>query len=705
MNRIICLILLSLITMPSLVAAQAIELVDLQRRQQAQQRARAMTQELISGVLDIQIRQLEENQLTSLPVYTDIKTMRANVDQLVENEMGNIVNLLTEAQSGTQQQRLQKFNSARDAIREVVLALMAERQRLYKRLQIARLAAQTREVIALQQKTKVATSGLTDQPIQQRETLALAVIQDQRDVNGLFLQLVDTLNEVGQWSGRIGAGAIDGLRILKAAEVGLHLDNSLQSASTGRFDDAAVSQKSTIKGLLKLLEKLEETRGLIGADREAARKLVQAITKKQEELRETTKNTDIAQETPEELIEQQEEIHKELGKLAASLQAQEELQPLLEQSKSAAHEAIADLFEGDQEKSLDDQNKVLGALAELEHQLESDASKQTQDQSADSLANRIESLEKAQAELHQLAKQQEEAELALEKNQTEASKKSADTAKRLEELTHQEELPSPVLSRIANAQELTEAAASESADAKEPESLESAQEALGKASEAIERAESELAAQIADAKREQLAVEVGELARAAEALERAAAAQQQIANTVAEATEEKGLTPEETQSLIDTEKAVESIAQDIAKGVENTSPETQEILKKADSPIQATKNALQQSKDQPAQEAKPQLAEAEQQANQAADQLKQAAAQLRKDAGIAAAELAKIADQQLADVQQTKSAVEMAIEQGKNSLQQDIANLQEASKELGQAKANQQRAAGNDEAAQAQQLA
>ena len=703
MNRIICLTLLSLTSITASLAAQGVEQADFQRRQQAQQRARVMTQELISGILDIQIRQLEENQLTSLPVYDDIKTMRANVDQLVENEMGSIVKLLAEAQSGTQSQRIEKFNLARDSIREVVLALMAERQRLYKRLQIARLAAQTREIIALQQKTKVATSGLTDQPLQQRESLAIAVIQDQRDVNGLFLQLVDTLNEVGQWSGRVGSGAIDGLRILKAAEVGIHLDNTLQSVSTGRFDNAAGSQKSTIQGLLKLLEKLEETRGIIGADREAAKKLVREITKKQEELREKTKKTDIAQETPGELTEAQEEIHKDLGKLAENLQAQEELQPLLEQSKLAAHEAIADLFEGDQENALEDQNKVLGALAELEHQLETGSAEKSTDQSADSLADRIEKLEKAQEKLHQLAKQQDEAEKSLDNNPKESASKSADTAKKLEELTHEEALPTPVLSRIANAQELTEEAAIETANAKEPEAIESAQDALEQASEAIERAESELAAQIADAKREQLAVEVGELARAAEALERAAAAQQEIANTIADQQEQ---TPEEIQNLIDTEKSIEDIAQDIAKGVEKTSPETNEILNQASSPIQEAKNALEKSKDQPdKEEANQQLAKANQQANKAADQLKKAATQLRKDAGKAASELANIADKQLAEVQQTKSAVEDAIEKGKNSLQQDIANLQEANKNIDNAKANQQTAAGNEEAAQAQKLA
>ncbi len=49
------------------------------------------------------------------------------------------------------------------------------------------------------------------------------------------------------------------------------------------------------------------------------------------------------------------------------------------------------------------------------------------------------------------------------------------------------------------------------------------------ARESLDRAAAEIAAAINDTKRKQLAVEIGELARAAEALERAAAAEKQVA--------------------------------------------------------------------------------------------------------------------------------------------------------------------------------
>ena len=92
-------------------------------------------------MLDVQLRQLAENGLTGLPIYRDIDSMKGNIAELVDSEMPEIVQLLIEAQSGPQQQRLEKLNAARAQVREVVVRLMAERQKLHRRMQVARLAA------------------------------------------------------------------------------------------------------------------------------------------------------------------------------------------------------------------------------------------------------------------------------------------------------------------------------------------------------------------------------------------------------------------------------------------------------------------------------------------------------------------------------------------------------------------------------------
>src|SRR5688572_6381466 len=71
----------------------------LRTKQDAQQRARSMARELMSSILEIQLAQLQENGLEKLPIYTEISSMRQNIDKLVENEMLGVVEILVQAQS------------------------------------------------------------------------------------------------------------------------------------------------------------------------------------------------------------------------------------------------------------------------------------------------------------------------------------------------------------------------------------------------------------------------------------------------------------------------------------------------------------------------------------------------------------------------------------------------------------------------------
>ena len=123
---------------------------NIRRKAQAQEKARALAGELVASVLEIQMRQLDENGLKGLPIYKDIASMKGNIGELMKEDMEKVVQILVAAQEGTQKDRLAKFNEARGIIREVVVKLMAERQKLYRRMQIAKLAAQVRELIAIE---------------------------------------------------------------------------------------------------------------------------------------------------------------------------------------------------------------------------------------------------------------------------------------------------------------------------------------------------------------------------------------------------------------------------------------------------------------------------------------------------------------------------------------------------------------------------
>ena len=351
--------------------AQDVERDALRQKQRRQEKARSLATDLVSGVLDIQLQQLKENQLEHLPIYSEIKSMRGNLDELVGDEMQEVVQLLVEAQQGEKSQRLQKVIEARDVIREVVVALMAERQKLLKRLHIARIAAQVRQLILLERDALKQTKDLPAAKVDQREQLTLETIQDQRDITAIYFQLVATLNDVSDWGGPIATGATEGLRVLKTAQVTEELKVVADSLQQSEIDGAITGQRNVIKGLMALLKVIEETQGLIGADREAALAMVREMIEKQEELRETVRKDELIEETAkDEFAFEQRQIQQDLGTLAETLAEFPEVDPLLAQSREAAAQAEAELFEGDKTEALLEQGQVVGSLAEIEQQLQ-----------------------------------------------------------------------------------------------------------------------------------------------------------------------------------------------------------------------------------------------------------------------------------------------------------------------------------------------
>ncbi len=95
------------------VAVHAVDDADLVRRQSDQRQVRVMAQQLVSSVLDLQLRQLEENRLTDLPIYSDIQLMRGNLSELVDREMAAVIEQLAAAQALEDSERDAKFVEVR----------------------------------------------------------------------------------------------------------------------------------------------------------------------------------------------------------------------------------------------------------------------------------------------------------------------------------------------------------------------------------------------------------------------------------------------------------------------------------------------------------------------------------------------------------------------------------------------------------------
>ncbi len=702
MNRIWLALWVLLLTASWTMAADS---AALRRQQQAQEKARSITRQLVSRILDIQLRQLEENGLRQQAVYREIESMRGSLDELVRADMDEVVQLLVEAQTGPEDQRSAKFQAAQDRVRDIMLTLLAERQKLLKRLQIAEVAAHVRRMIEFEQKAYGETKNLPSLPQDEREVQALAVIKEQKFVKEMFFQLVAMLRDMTDWGGKVGAGASEGLRILKTGQVGEELDEAEERLATAEFPDAAESQFAVIKGLRALLEKIEETQGLISSDREEALKLIREMLEKQEALRAETQAKDLKEDQLRELVDRQAQLQKELDQLAPVLDEFPTASPLLEQAKAAAFEASADLFENRQEEAVAEQTQVIGALAEIEQQLQNVISRETSDRSADELAADVQKLADTKQQLEQIAKTQEQATQNAKDQPAEAKQQEAEVAEKLKSLAGSEDLPSVVKAPIQDAQEAAASADQALADAS-PEAASKRQEAAQQAENAVERALAQVEAELADTQRRQKAVEVGELARAAEALERAAAAERRIAEQASQAAKDNGLAQQDAAAMLAEHEVARETAQKIQEGVKNTAPQAAQELSAAVDPLKRASEQLAAAAQNPGEPSKSPAGEAARQAGQAAETLEKAASSLRKEAKQTAQELAALAGEQLQQVSQVANAVNDALaQQNRAAAAEPLAELEAAREKVQDAQIAQARAAGRPEAADAMQLA
>jgi len=433
---------LFMVTLPAVGRAEDGD--SIRRKQLAQQRARAMTADLVAGVLDIQIEQLKENGLQDLPIYREVVGMRANLDNLVQTEMQEVVGLFVQAQSGDRAQRLKSYQLARGKVREIVVTLMAERRKLRRRLKAARLTAQAREIIRRQTELLETTVDLPQRKISERERRALDAVEDQGDVAAFYFELVESLTDVATWDGPLSEAASMGIALLRTANVKGELKSANDNLRSGRFADSEGNQKNVLKGVRALLELLERAQGRISRDREQAIAKVRELLDREEELREETRKEDLTSEQVDALVEQQTELHKEIGQLAESLEDAPTAQALLEEAKASALQAADDLFENKRDQAEDEQTQVIGSLAQLETELEQAIDESFSDKSAAELATEVKALEKIQDQLAKAAVTQSKAEQARKDSPEAAAKSEQSIAEQLEKAAQGEPLPKAI---------------------------------------------------------------------------------------------------------------------------------------------------------------------------------------------------------------------------------------------------------------------
>ena len=687
--------------------AQVLEPEALQRKQEDQQRARTMTRDLLGGVLDIQLRQLDENGLADQEIYRDILLMRQNLNHLVETEMSKVVDLLAEAQKLPPEKREAAFVEARQQIRAVVRQLSVERQNLLKRLKIAELAEQVRRLIRHQVVVQTATRGLITETQTRQEALTLKAIEDQRDVKELFLHLVDTMVDMKSWSGILAVAAADGLRILKAAEVGKHFDGASRQLQGLKYVAATDEQELVIKGLKELLKVIERTQGALNSENMKSIDRVRALMDRQKQLREETKSLTDNQQPTAEMVERQAALQKEIANLTDTVRENPKAESYIQQAETAALDAAANLLDNKLEQAQSDQGRVLGNLAALEMALKDQAKQQTRDKSANELANTVKELQQAKAALAEAQKKQDSAEAKALENAPAAAADTKQVAAIAEQTMDQLSLPTAVENALAEtilaAREATKNL--ESANAGKATAVE--EKALQKASDALDRAVASVDAALADAQRQESAVKIGELARAAEVLERAAAEERAIAKEATALAQGEQSDPAAAaaiaKDLRERQQDVKLIAEKGAEALAQTSPAAAKNATEGAAKATQSSDNLQGVAEQKATDLNASATQAAQSATDAAQKLAEAAKEIRNEIVATAKELSKRTAAQAEQLAEARAAVEKAVDDLPS--QDKVAKLEAAKSQLGQAMQEQAKAQGRPEAAAAMDLA
>ncbi|MBN2473239.1 MAG: hypothetical protein JXB62_01425 [Pirellulales bacterium] len=637
----------------SRLRAQSLESESVVRQQQVQQQVRAMARQLVSTALDIQLQQLRENGLGSHKWYADIQAMRHNLDTLIDAEMPEVIELLGQIETSDPAARQKTFVAARKKSREIVVRLLVERQSLLRRLRISEMAAQVRRLITVQTTVLTTTELLPEQPATRRETLNLSTLEDQRDVKALYGGLKDVLGEVSGWPGPFGTEAAEGLRRLKAGRVDEELDGAETHLQSAEFPEAATSQRAVIQGLKALLLRIERAQGLAEADRNAASEQIREMIQRQEQVREATRQANLALPEADQLVGRQSEIRQDITQMREAARQVPEMQSALQQAEQSAQEATASLFEQNQEEALAQQDNVLNQLEQAAEQAEQLSTVNPAGLNSEQYAQQIEDLEAAREDLRAVEQEQAQAADTAEQSPAEAKRHEENVARQLDKIPENRDLPEAVESAMQAAeQSATEAAA---AMGSQPEQrMESVQETT----EAVEQAVSTTEAALADAKREQIYTTIAELAHAARSLDEAAQAEREIAAEAQQAAGNEGLEAEQAQELGNTQADVQAIAEKVAEGVQGSVPKAAETLGQARQPIAEAGKQLQSARQNPGAPSKPAAEAVAQQTGTAAEMLDQAAEQIRDELRRAAEQMAQVGGRQFEQVQQVRENVE-----------------------------------------------
>ncbi len=330
-----------------------------QRREQ--EKTMVMARQLIGDILDIQLSQFSENGMEGLPVYGDIRAMRANLDTVCANEMAKVVELLQRAQRLDGEARDQRRLQARQTARQIVVVLMAERERIRRRLQTARLNAQLQQLIDKQQSVAEQTRELAGKRSEERDSAILQALENQRDTANLFEQMKKSLEQAKEWDSKEGEAARQGVEELERDDLDDRFPTAEKHLEHGEPEPAEQVQEEIIESLQRALEKMDEaSRDRQPTPDDWSEKVGKLLDEQRQLMQDTAQSDDPSQVVLDQLSQRQQDVNQQLDQLEpppglpatdVALANPNEGQPLSDEPGTGDEEPVSGAASSDRESA------------------------------------------------------------------------------------------------------------------------------------------------------------------------------------------------------------------------------------------------------------------------------------------------------------------------------------------------------------------
>jgi hypothetical protein len=536
------------------------------RQKSKQSRAHQLTVDMIGTVLSAQLQQLEDNQLSDDPLYGDLKDMSGRMNAVAEEHMSEVVKMLSEAMDNPQADRAGLMKLARKRMQEVLDRLLYERDLLRQRRMQAALTGTLRIMISKQETTRAATLKLKTAG----EETIISIAGSQQEIVVLFKDYKSLLNTVSGWAGELGAIGAEAKRLLRDSGVDASLGKTTGAMLATKFDQAGEFQQEVIDGLEGLLRSIRQLEDPASIEEDMI-DAVQLLMEEQEALMAKTKASDLDKDAEmEPILEGQTLLVQKLRRLSGVVAISDRMETLSRMAEEHADLATSTLFEAEKKLTVDHQNKVIGSLAEMLVELENWAGRLDKFLTAEEYHKLYEMLTSLRGEMVKTLDQHRLLAGVIEAAPKDAVDGIKPVVEALASYTANPELPRYVWLRIRTAED--EVKQEEAALKRNPED---ALARVPQSDRAIRHAIGEVTETQAQARRNAMAVELGELNRGTESLMRASAAVLRTGEVLGKWGDAPEHILEQSRVLL---SKVRAIASHVSEGVHFTAPQAVKAL-------------------------------------------------------------------------------------------------------------------------------